>query len=101
MSRRTTKRKAFALLGLMVVLSMVLSACAAPTPVVVEKVVEKPVVQTVVVEKEKVVEKPVVQTVVVEITPTPVPEFSPVLPNTIAWTLTAVPQVSGISYILR
>ena len=31
-----------------------------------EKVVEKPVVETVVVEKEKVVEKPVVQTVVVE-----------------------------------
>ena len=55
-------------LGLLVVLSLVLAACAAPTPVVVEKekVVEKPVVQTVVVEKEKVVEKPVVQTVVVE-----------------------------------
>jgi len=46
----------------------VLAACAAPTPEVIEKekVVEKPVVQTVVVEKEKVVEKPVVQTVVVE-----------------------------------
>ncbi|MGQ9458136.1 MAG: ABC transporter substrate-binding protein [Anaerolineae bacterium] len=75
---RRAKRNAFALLGLMVVLSMVLSACAAPTPVVVEKekVVEKPVVQTVVVEKEKVVEKPVVQTVVVEVTPTPQPEFN-------------------------
>ncbi|MGQ9583832.1 MAG: ABC transporter substrate-binding protein [Anaerolineae bacterium] len=49
-------------------LASLLASCAAPTPVVVEKekVVEKPVVQTVVVEKEKVVEKPVVQTVVVE-----------------------------------
>ena len=45
-----------------------LSACAAPTPEIIERevVVEKPVVQTVVVEKERVVEKPVVQTVVVE-----------------------------------
>jgi len=68
-------------LGLLVALSMILAACAPATPQVVEKekVVEKPVVQTVVVEKEKVVEKPVVQTVVVEkqvevvVTPTPVP----------------------------
>ena len=29
--------------------------------------------------------------------PTPVAERSPVLPNTIAWTLTAVPMWSGIS----
>jgi multiple sugar transport system substrate-binding protein len=52
----------------MVVISLALSACAAPTPEVIEKevVVEKPVVETVVVEKEKVVEKPVVETVVVE-----------------------------------
>lgn len=61
-------KKSWKALGLLVVLSLILAACAAPTPVVVEKekVVEKPVVQTVVVEKEKVVEKPVVQTVVVE-----------------------------------
>ena len=61
------KSKGF-VLTLVVAASLVLSACAAPTPQVVEKekVVEKPVVQTVVVEKEKVVEKPVVQTVVVE-----------------------------------
>ncbi|MGQ9458658.1 MAG: ABC transporter substrate-binding protein [Anaerolineae bacterium] len=61
------------LVSLIAILS-ILASCAAPTPVVVEKerVVEKPVVQTV------VVEKPVVQTVVVEkavvVTPTPVPE---------------------------
>ena len=53
------KSKGF-VLTLVVAASLVLSACAAPTP----QVVEKPVVQTVVV--EKVVEKPVVQTVVVE-----------------------------------
>jgi len=70
-------------MSLLVVLSLVLSACAAPTPVVVEKekVVEKPVVQTVVVEKEVpvekvvketvVVEKVVKETVVVEVTPVP------------------------------
>ena len=75
--------------SLLVILSLALSACAAPTPEVIEKevvvekpvvqtvvvekevVVEKPVVQTVVVEKEVVVEKPVVQTVVVEVTPVP------------------------------
>ena len=71
-------------MSLLVVLSLVLSACAAPTPVVVEKekVVEKPVVQTVVVEKEVPVEKVVKETVVVEkevvvevvVTPTPVPK---------------------------
>jgi len=62
-------KQVFNLMGLMVVVAMLLSACGpAPTPVVVEKevVVEKPVVQTVVVEKDKIVEKPVVQTVVVE-----------------------------------
>lgn len=41
----------------------ILAACQ---PQVVEKIVEKPVVQTVVVEKERIVEKPVVQTVEVE-----------------------------------
>ena len=76
--------KRFTLLVYVVVsVSLVLAACAPPTPEVVEKevVIEKPVVETVVVEKEKVVEKPVVETVVVEkevvlekiVTPTPVP----------------------------
>lgn len=46
-------------LGVVVALSL-LAACAPPTPQVIEKVVEKPVVETV------VVEKPVVETVVVE-----------------------------------
>jgi multiple sugar transport system substrate-binding protein len=44
----------------------VLTACAPATPQVVEKVVEKPVVQTVVVTKEVPVEKKVVETVVVQ-----------------------------------
>ncbi len=56
------------LANILVIAMLALSACAQPTPQVVEKevVVEKPVVETVVVEREKVVEKPVVQTVVVE-----------------------------------
>jgi branched-chain amino acid transport system substrate-binding protein len=68
-------KKWSSLFALVVIVGLVLSACAAPTPQVIEKekVVEKPVVQTVVVEKEKVVEKPVVQTVVVEVTPVPTP----------------------------
>lgn len=69
-----------ALLALMAIAAMTLSACAPPTPAVIEKeiVVEKPVVETVVIEKEVVVEKPVVETVIVEkpvevvVTPTPV-----------------------------
>ena len=32
---------------------------------------------------------------------TPVAEVSPMLPNTIAWTLTAVPQLSGMSWSRR
>lgn len=52
----------------LVLVAMLLVACPAPTPQVIEKevVVEKPVVETVVVEKEVVVEKPVVETVIVE-----------------------------------
>ena len=62
------KGKLWTVLAVVVILSLGLVACAAPTPQVVEKqvVVEKPVVSTVVVEKEKVVEKPVVATVVVQ-----------------------------------
>jgi putative hydroxymethylpyrimidine transport system substrate-binding protein len=75
------KKLVFAM-AVIVTVSLILSACAPPTPEVIEKerVVEKPVVQTVVVEREKVVEKPVVETVVVEkevekvVTPTPAPE---------------------------
>jgi len=85
-------KKLMGFVSLLVIAATVLSACAAPAPVVVEKevpverevvkevvvekevpvvvekevVVEKPVVQTVIVEKEVVVEKPVVETVVVE-----------------------------------
>jgi peptide/nickel transport system substrate-binding protein len=74
------KRVLAQLMFVMVTVSMLVAACGpASTPMVVEKVVEKPVVQTVVVEKEKVVEKPVVQTVVVEkvITATPAPAVKP------------------------
>ena len=58
------RSKKLVLLASLITILSVLASCAAPTPVVVEKekVVEKPVVQTV------VVEKPVV------VTPTPVPE---------------------------
>lgn len=66
-------RKLFSLVSAVVVLAMLLTACAAPTPQVVEKVVEKPVVQTQVVEKvvEKPVEKVVEKAVVVTATPAP------------------------------
>ena len=61
-------------LALVAIAAITLSACAAPTPEVIEKevVVEKPVVETVVVEKEVVVEKPVVEVVEVVVTATPV-----------------------------
>jgi peptide/nickel transport system substrate-binding protein len=62
-------RKLFSLVSAVVVLAVWLTACAAPTPQVIEKVVEKPVVQTQVV--EKVVEKPVL------VTPTPEPAKAP------------------------
>jgi ABC-type branched-subunit amino acid transport system substrate-binding protein len=68
----------------LVVLGMVAAACAPPTPVVVEREVPVTVVKEVPVEvvKEVVVEKPVVETVVVEkevvvekvVTPTPAPK---------------------------
>jgi len=65
--------------SLVIVLVMLLTACAAPTPQVIEKqviqtqVVEKPVVQTQVVEKvqTQVVEKVVEKSVVVTATPAP------------------------------
>ncbi len=56
-------------LGIMMILSMVLTSCAAPTPQVVEKVV----VQTQVVTQEKVVEKVATQVVEKVVNPTPVP----------------------------
>lgn len=60
---------------LLVLASMIVNACAQPTPVIVEKekVVEKPVFQTVVVEKEKVVKETVVVEKEVVVTPTPEP----------------------------
>jgi peptide/nickel transport system substrate-binding protein len=53
---------------LLVLVALIASCGPAGTPVPGEtpQVIEKPVVQTVVVEKEKVVEKPVVQTVIVQ-----------------------------------
>jgi peptide/nickel transport system substrate-binding protein len=54
------------LLRFLVLLALGTTVAACATPQVVEKVVEKPVVETVIVEKEKVVEKPVVETVIVE-----------------------------------
>jgi peptide/nickel transport system substrate-binding protein len=59
----------------LVVLSIVAAACAAPTPQVVEKevVIEKEVPVTVEVEKEVVVEKKVVETREVVVTATPPP----------------------------
>jgi len=71
------KSRLFVLLSLVVIATMLLSACATPTPQVVEKIVEKPVEkivqQTVVVEKpvEKAVEKQVV------VTATPAPTAKP------------------------
>ena len=70
-----TTKKLSAVLGAVVVLSMIMTACAAPTPQVIEKVV----VQTQVITQEKVVEKVSTQVVekekVVEkvITATPAP----------------------------
>ena len=71
------------LLAVLVVLGIVMAACAPPTPEVIEKevIVEKEVPVTVEVEKEKVVEKEVIQTVEVEkevvvekvVTATPLP----------------------------
>ena len=61
------------MLAILVISSMLLTACPAPQPQIQEKVVEKVVTQ--VVEKEKVVEKPVEKVVEVVVTavPTPVP----------------------------
>ncbi len=74
------RKKWTSLFALVIIASMVLSACAVPTPEIIEKevVVEKKVIETVIVEKEVVVEKKVVETVVVEkeviveVTPEPV-----------------------------
>ena len=80
--------------ALVVIVSLVLSACAPPTPEVIKEqvVVEKQVVQTVVVEKEKVVEKPMVKTVVVE-KEVPV-EVEKVVKQTVVVEKTVVVQVT-------
>ena len=62
------KARIASLLSILVVASMILTACAAPTPQVVEKVVQ----QTVVVEKQVQVTQQVVKEVVV--TPTAAPK---------------------------
>ena len=68
-------RNKWIILVLVLALGVVaLSACAQPTPQVVEKVVEKEVTKVVEKEVTKVVEKEVEKTVVVEVTPTPPPE---------------------------
>ena len=65
--------KRYAPIIMLVVLSLLVSACGAATP----QIVEKEVIQTVIVEKEVPVEKKVVETVIVEkevqvvVTPTP------------------------------
>ena len=62
------RKKWTSLFALVIIASMVLAACAPPTPEIIEKevVVEKKVIETVIVEKEVLVEKKVVETVVVE-----------------------------------
>jgi len=62
------RKKWTSLFALVIIASLVLAACAPPTPEIIERevVVEKPVVETVIVEKEVLVEKEVVETVVVE-----------------------------------
>lgn len=70
-------KRSLSIIGILTVLSLLLTTCAAPTPQVVEKVVK----ETVVVEKEKVVEKVATQVVEkiverkIEVTPavTPAP----------------------------
>ena len=76
------RKKWTSLFALVIIASMVLAACAPPTPEIIEKevVVEKKVIETVVVEKEVPVEKVVKETVevvvekevIVEVTPEPV-----------------------------
>jgi multiple sugar transport system substrate-binding protein len=75
-----TRTRLFTLVSLLMAVAMLLTACAVPTPQVVEKIVEKPVEKIV----EKPVEKVVQQTVVVKetqvvkeqvvVTPTPLPK---------------------------
>ena len=88
----STRRTTLLVLSLLVALAMV-TACAPPTPEVVEKevVVEKPVVQTVVVEKEVVVKKEVLVTieVVKEVVVTAVPTPDPRVGGTLRITLPA------------
>jgi multiple sugar transport system substrate-binding protein len=77
------RSKSLVIVGLVVVVSMLLAACAPATPQVIEKVVEKTVVvekekvvpQTVIVEQTKVVEKEKVVTA----TPKPTPATKPKL----------------------
>ena len=81
------KSRLFVLLSLVMVASMLLSACVAPTPQVIEKTiiqtqvvekqVEKAVPQTVVVKETQVVEKQVEKQVVVTATPLPKPTAVP------------------------
>lgn len=84
---------AWSLIAVLIVFSMVLSACAAPTPQVIEKVV------TQVVEKEKVIEKPVEKIVekpvekVVEKVVTPRIFFRRSCPEARSWARQRVPRL--------
>ncbi len=88
-------------LGILVIASMILTACPAPQPQVVKEVVtqivEKQVVQTQVVEKvqTQVVEKPVEKTVQVVATPTPMPEAKKLRVNMGAYPDIIDPQKSS------
>lgn len=75
------KKKWASFFTLLIVGSLILSACAPPTPEVIEKkvVVEKEVPVTVEVEKEVVVEKEVTKIVEKVVTATPVPQREVVL----------------------
>jgi hypothetical protein len=88
-------------MAMLAVVALILTACAPATPQVIERevVVEKPVVQTVIVEKEVpvergvVVEKPVVETVVVEKEVAPALTVAPSAPGEEAPRLVAYAQV--------
>ena len=76
-------KKGHLLFALVIIASMILSACAAPAPQVVEKVVEKPVIQTQVVEKVSTQVVTVKETVVAKETVVVEPTAKPADANTL------------------
>ena len=99
------KKVLFNLLGALVLVSLLVSGCATPTPEVIkeEVIVEKEVPVTVEVEKERIVEKEVIQTVEVEkevviekvVTSTPVP-MSGTITLWHAWKETEIEALSEV-----